>query len=46
MVRVESGHQVSVDANLRGQYGATPDEAFSRLEAVVEAWVKEQTQRS
>jgi len=42
MTRLESGQHVSVDAALHGEYGATPDEAFSRIEAVVEAWVKGQ----
>jgi hypothetical protein len=46
MVRLESGHQVTVNADLRGEYGATPDEAFSRLEAAVAAWVKARTQKS
>jgi hypothetical protein len=45
MVRLESGQQVSVNADLRGEYGATPDEAFSRMEAAVEVWVRDQTQK-
>jgi hypothetical protein len=43
MVRLEGGHAVSVNADLQDAYGATPDEAYSKLEAAVEAWVKDQT---
>jgi hypothetical protein len=44
MVRREAGHDVSVNAELQDAYGATPDEAVSRIEAAVEKWVKDQTQ--
>jgi hypothetical protein len=40
MVRLESGRTMPVNAELQDSYGATPDEAFSRIEAAVEAWVK------
>jgi hypothetical protein len=40
MVRLESGHTVAVNAELPDQPGATLDEAFSHIEAAVEAWVK------
>ena len=43
LVRLESGQQVAVNVDLHGAYGATPDEAFSRIEALVETWVKTQT---
>lgn len=43
MVRLESGQTVSVNIELEDAYGATPDEAYSTLEAAVEAWVKDQT---
>jgi hypothetical protein len=46
MVRLESGQPVSVAVDSHGAYGAAPDEAFSRIEALVEAWVKDQTQKS
>ena len=41
LIRLESGDRVPVNAHPHGAYGATPDEAFSRVEAVVEAWVKQ-----
>jgi hypothetical protein len=40
MVRLESGHTVTVNTELEDQHGATLDEAFSRLEPAVAAWVK------
>jgi hypothetical protein len=43
MVRIESGNMVSVDPKLLDEYGRTPDEAFSQIDAAVEAWVKDQT---
>jgi hypothetical protein len=43
MVRQESGESVSVTAELQDEYGATPHEAFSKIEAAVEQWVKDQT---
>ena len=43
MVRLESGQTVSVTAELQDAYGATPDEAYSKLEAAVEEWLKDQT---
>ena len=43
MVRLEGGQTVSINADLQDAYGATPDEAYSTLEAAVEAWVKDQT---
>jgi hypothetical protein len=41
MVRLESGHTVSVIVELRA-YGATLDEAVSKVDATVEEWVKDQ----
>jgi hypothetical protein len=46
MVRLESGHTLSTNAELQDAYGATPDEAFSRAEAEVEEWAKNQTRPS
>jgi hypothetical protein len=43
MVRLEAGRPVSVNAELEVAYGATPDEAYSTLEAAAEAWMKNQT---
>jgi hypothetical protein len=43
MVRLEGGGTVSVDADLQDAYGATPDEAYSKLEGAVEEWVNDQT---
>jgi hypothetical protein len=43
MVRLESGQTVSVDAELQNEYGATPDEAFSKIERAVEAWAQRRT---
>jgi hypothetical protein len=43
MVRLQSGHIVAVHAELPDQRGATLDEAFSHIEAAVEAWVAHQT---
>jgi hypothetical protein len=43
IVRVESGQTVSVNAGLQHEYGATPDEAFSKIERAVEAWAQRQT---
>jgi hypothetical protein len=43
IVRVESGQTVSVNAELQNEYGATPDEAFSKIERAVEAWAQRQT---
>jgi hypothetical protein len=40
IVRLESGQTVSVDAELQNEYGATPDEAFSKIERAVEAWAQ------
>jgi hypothetical protein len=42
LVRLEFGAPVSINAGLHAAYGATPDEAFSRIEALVETWVKNQ----
>jgi hypothetical protein len=42
MVRLESGHTASVNAELQDAYGATPDEAVSKIEAAVEEWVKDE----
>jgi hypothetical protein len=41
MVRATS--QMSVNADLQDEYGATRDEAVARIEAVVEKWVKGET---
>jgi hypothetical protein len=43
MVRLESGQTVSVNAELQDAYGATRDEAFSKIEMAVEEWVKDPT---
>ena len=43
MVRLESGHTISVNPELQDAYGATPDEALSRIEAAVEEWATNQT---
>jgi hypothetical protein len=43
MERLESGNTASVNPELQDAYGATRDEAYSRLEAAVEEWVKDQT---
>jgi hypothetical protein len=44
MVRWEAGKTVPVNAAaLRHEHGATPGEAFSRIDAAVEEWVKNQT---
>jgi hypothetical protein len=40
MVRRESGDTVSVNAGLPDAHGATRDEALSKIQAAVEAWVK------
>jgi hypothetical protein len=42
IVRLESGQTVSVNGELQDAYGAAPDEAFSKLETTLEAWVKDQ----
>jgi hypothetical protein len=42
LVRREASQTVSVNAGLHAIYGATPDEAVSRIEAVVDAWVDRQ----
>ena len=41
MVRAKS--QMSVNADLQDECGATPDEAVAQIEAVVEKWVKGET---
>jgi hypothetical protein len=46
MVRLEAGHTVSVNIEFQPEYGATRDEAFSQMEAVVDVWVRNQTQLS
>ena len=43
MVRLEGGQSVSINADLPDRYGASPEEAYSALEADVEAWVKAKT---
>jgi hypothetical protein len=42
MVRRTSGESVSVAMELPGEYGATPDEAASKIDAAVAAWAKNQ----
>ena len=42
IVRLESGRTEGVNAEIPDEYGATADEAFSKLEAAVERWVKNQ----
>jgi hypothetical protein len=39
MVRLTTGESVSIATKLHGEYGATPDEAVSKLEAAVLAWI-------
>jgi hypothetical protein len=34
---------MTVNEEIPDEYGATPDEAFSQIEAVVEKWVTDQT---
>jgi hypothetical protein len=36
--RVETGSQIPIDPQLRDEYGATPAEAFARIEAAVKKW--------
>jgi len=44
MVRWEADKMVPVNAAaLQCEHGATPDEVFSRIDAAVEEWVKDQT---
>jgi hypothetical protein len=43
MVRLESGQTVSVNAELQDAYGATRDEAVSKIEMAVEGWAKDPT---
>jgi hypothetical protein len=43
MMRFESGRTVFVDAALRDEYAATLHEALSKVEAALEAWVRDQT---
>ena len=43
MVRLQSGETVSVNAELQDAYGATRDEAFSKIEMAVEEWAKDPT---
>jgi hypothetical protein len=43
MVRWDADETVPVDAGLQHERGATPGEAFSRIDAAVEEWVKDQT---
>src|ERR1700678_3013384 len=43
MVRLESGQMVPVNTELQDAYGATPDDAVTKLEAVVEGWLKDPT---
>jgi hypothetical protein len=43
MVRVASGEIVAINAELPSVYGATRDDAFTAIEAAVDAWVKNQT---
>jgi hypothetical protein len=35
MVRMEAGDMISVDLDLHDEYGATPAEAFAKLEAAI-----------
>jgi hypothetical protein len=43
MVRLESGQTVVVNAELQDAYGATRDEAFSKIEVAVGECVEDQT---
>ncbi len=43
LAKLESGQHVFVDADIRDEYGATPDEAVSQIDAAVEAWVMSRT---
>jgi hypothetical protein len=40
---VQAKSQMSVNADLQDEYGATPDEAVAQIEAVVKKWVKGET---
>jgi hypothetical protein len=42
MVRRTSGESLSVTTELAGEYGATPDEAVSKIDATVLAWIRKQ----
>jgi hypothetical protein len=42
MVRRTSGETFSVTTELQGEYGATPDEAVSKIEAAVLGWIRKQ----
>jgi hypothetical protein len=42
--RLDADRTVSISANLPHAHGVTVGEAFTQLEAVVEAWIEEQTQ--
>jgi hypothetical protein len=44
MVRRTSGESLSVETELQGAYGATPDEAVAKIEAAVGAWAENQPQ--
>ena len=43
MARLESGRTVAFDPEVQDQVGRTRDEAFSYVDAAVDAWVKDQT---
>jgi hypothetical protein len=43
IVRRASGETISVTAEISGEYGATPDEALSKIDAAVLAWVRQQS---
>jgi hypothetical protein len=42
--RMPAGESLEVATELSGQYGATPDEAASKIDAAVAAWAKNQPQ--
>jgi SHS2 domain-containing protein len=40
---LDAGEAVPVNADIRDEYGATRDEAFSNAEAAVKVWVTDET---
>jgi hypothetical protein len=42
IVRLESGQTVPVNPEFLDEYGATPAEAVSQIDAAVKEWVKDQ----
>jgi hypothetical protein len=46
IVRLESGHTVSVDTDLSSVFSSTRHEAVSKIEAALAVWVKAQKDRA